>query len=102
MMPLVRALLGGLLPGHRARTRDVGGSNMIVGNVSGIVIQQVGSGPLPQPPTLLWRELRLAGGNAGRPDVFNLLTWRLRLVDTLVGRDADRKVLLDWARDGRP
>lgn len=100
-MHMIRALLDRLSGGHRVHARDVAG-NMVVGDVSGIIIQQAGSGPLPEPPSLPWRDLQVMEGNAGEVDVFRLLTWRSRLVETLIGRDTDRKVLLDWACNGQP
>ncbi|HEY0420302.1 MAG TPA: hypothetical protein VGC80_12365, partial [Acetobacteraceae bacterium] len=55
---------------------------------------------IPEPPTLPWRDLPAA--EPGELNLFNLLTWRTRLVETIIGRDADRANLLAWARNGRP
>ncbi|HSU04967.1 MAG TPA: tetratricopeptide repeat protein, partial [Acetobacteraceae bacterium] len=38
---------------------------------------------------------------AGAPfEIFNLLSWEFRLAAELVGRNAEREALLDWARNG--
>jgi hypothetical protein len=97
-MHLMRALIDRLTGRQRVRTRDVVG-NMIVGNVSGIVIQQAGPGPPSEEPNLPWRNLGNVTGNASEFDIFSLLTWRSRLVEKLIGRDVDRESLLRWARD---
>jgi|SRR5215471_12107853 len=97
-MQLLRVFLDRLTGSHRVRARDVVG-NMIVGNVSGVVIQQVGPGSPPEQPSLPWRDLQFVTANAREVDIFSLLTWRSRLVERLVGRDADRESLLSWARE---
>ncbi len=83
---------------NRFSARDVVGA-AIIGDVSGIVIQNIGTGPPPEQPSLPWRDLPTPSGPPGELEIFNLLTWRSRLVETLVGRDADRDRLLAWARD---
>jgi tetratricopeptide (TPR) repeat protein len=84
-----------LFGSNRAATRDIGG-NVIVGDVSGIVIQAIVNGQPAAPLSLPWREL--AGGR-DRLGIFNLFTWRSRLSPTLIGRENDSKQLLAWARD---
>ncbi len=86
---------------NRLRSRDIVG-NAIIGDIHGLVIQQVGAGPPPEPPTLPWRDLPEPMGTPGEIEIFNLLTWRTRLCDTLFGRDADRDSLLAWAGSTRP
>jgi hypothetical protein len=86
---------------NRLRSRDIVG-NAIVGDVHGLVIQQIGAGPPPEPPSLPWRDLPAATGSPGEIEIFNLLTWRTRLCDTLIGRDGDRDSLLAWAQGDRP
>lgn len=87
---------------NRFSGRDVAGI-VVVGDVSGIVIQNTGTGPPPDPLSVPWRDLPTASGPLGELGIFNLLTWRSRLADTLVGRDADRDRLIAWARsDPRP
>jgi hypothetical protein len=86
-----------LFSGNRAATRDISG-NVIVGDVSGIVIQTIGTGQPAAPLSLPWRDL---AGGPDRLGIFNLLTWRSRLSPTLIGREDDSKQLLDWARDDR-
>jgi hypothetical protein len=90
-----------LFGGNRMRSRDIVG-NAIVGDVHGLVIQQIGSGPLPERPSLPWRNLPAPTGSQTEIEVFNLLTWRTRLCETLIGRDADRASLLAWARSKSP
>lgn len=90
-----------LFRANRLRSRDIVG-NAVIGDVHGLVIQQIGSGPPPAPPSLPWRDLPAATGNPGEIEIFNLLTWRTRLCETLIGRDADRDSLLGWARSDRP
>jgi hypothetical protein len=95
-------LLTTLRGSNRFSGRDVAGI-AVVGDVSGIVIQNIGTGPPPDPLSVPWRDLPTASGPLGELGIFNLLTWRSRLADTLVGRDADRDTLIAWARsDPRP
>jgi Tetratricopeptide repeat len=82
------------------RARDIVG-NAIVGDVNGLVIQQIGAGPLPEPPAIPWRDLPASIGTHDEIEIFNLLTWRTRLSQTLIGRDADRDNLLAWAGSDR-
>src|SRR5580658_2878379 len=83
--------LAKLFSGNRVASGDILGAAVINGDVSGIVIQQIGSSRPPPPvPSLPWRDLQPVLGRAGEPEIFNLLTWRTRLVRTLIGRDADR------------
>jgi tetratricopeptide (TPR) repeat protein len=87
--------------GNRFSGRDVAGI-AVIGDVSGIVIQNIGHGPRPEQPSLPWRDLSPVGNPLGELAIFNLLTWRSRLAETLVGRDADRAGLIAWAADPRP
>ncbi len=81
----------------RLRARDIVG-NVIVGGNSGIVYQVFGAGPPPAPPTIPWTE---ALPEAGSPfEIFNLLSWKSRLVTELHGREAEKRSLLEWARTG--
>src|SRR5580658_7260228 len=92
--------LAKLFSGNRVASGDILGAAVINGDVSGIVIQQIGSSRPPPPvPSLPWRDLQPVLGRAGEPEIFNLLTWRTRLVRTLIGRDADRDRLVAWACD---
>jgi len=86
------------------RARDVVGAVVINGNVSdsSIVIQHSDAGPLPEMPILPWYDLRAVSGSPQELEIFNLLTWRSRLVDKLIGRDVDQEKLIAWARDDRP
>src|ERR1700761_4727684 len=84
-----------LFSSNRATTRDVLG-NVVIGDVNGILIQAVNSGPPPEPLYLPWHD-PVAGTEF--LDVFNLLSWRCRLAPVLVGRDEAFDGLLDWARN---
>lgn len=85
--------------GNRVTARNING-NAIIGDVNGIVIQTRIVGPSPEPLSLPWRELAAGPEGLG---IFNLLTWRSRLSQTLVGRKDDQTRLLSWARtDPRP
>jgi hypothetical protein len=85
---------------NRFSGRDVVG-NAVIGDVSGILIQNIGAGSPAALPSLPWRDLSLADGPLGELDIFNLLSWRSRLTRTLVGRDADHDRLIAWACDDR-
>ena len=93
--------IGTLFSANRVRSRDILG-NAIIGDVHGLVIQQIGSGPPAEPPSVPWRDLPAATGNPGDVDIFNLLTWRTRLCGQLIGRNAERDSLLAWAGSDRP
>jgi hypothetical protein len=93
--------LARLWGGNRFSGRDVTGI-AVVGDVSGIVIQNLGTDPPPELPSLPWRDMPVGSGPLGELGIFNLLTWRSRLAETMVGRDADRERLIAWARDPRP
>jgi tetratricopeptide (TPR) repeat protein len=86
---------------NRFSGRDVAGI-AVIGDVSGIVIQNIGTGPPPEQPSVPWRDLSTVSKPLGELAIFNLLTWRSRLAETLVGRDADRAELIAWAADPRP
>jgi tetratricopeptide (TPR) repeat protein len=82
---------------NRLRARDIVG-NVIVGGNSGIVYQVSGAGPPPPPPTVPWAE---ALPETGSPfEIFNLLSWKSRLVKELHGREAEKHSLLEWAQTG--
>ena len=88
-----------LFGSNRARFGDVLGA-AVIGDVSGIVVQNVFAGEPPPPPSLPWRELK---SGTDTLDIFNLLSWRSRLSNTLVEREAPLAHLLAWAReDPRP
>jgi Tetratricopeptide repeat len=87
--------------GNRFSGRDVAGI-AVIGDVSGIVVQNIGTGPPPEQPSLPWRDLSTVSSPPGELAIFNLLTWRSRLAETLVGREADRAELIAWAADPRP
>ena len=70
--------------------------NAVIGDVSGILIQTLVTGPPPEPLSLPWRD---PVPGTGVLETFNLLTWRSRLAETLVGRDDTSGRLLAWARD---
>ena len=69
--------------------------NVVIGNVTGILIQTTTLESPVEPLSLPWREISV-GENLS---FFNLLTWRSRLAPALVGRDEDRSGLLAWALD---
>ncbi len=50
-------------------------------------------------PSLDWLDLAEAFED-GEPNLFSLLRWDTRLVETLYGRDDDLKKILDWAESG--
>src|SRR3954452_19286692 len=92
--------------GNRLNAREIQGI-AILGDNSGLIIQHIGAAPPPDPPSLPWRDLPwqdlpAAIGTPGEIDIFNLLTWRTRLCQPLIGRDADSDNLLAWARSDRP
>ena len=88
-----------LIGANRATVRDVLG-NAVIGDVSGILIQTTITGPSPEPLSLPWRD---PVPGTGILEIFNLLTWRSRLSETLVGRDDPSGRLLAWAKeDPRP
>ena len=82
----------GLLPKRPGLDADTVAGNVCLGDVSGTLIQNFNQGTPPAEPSLPWRDL------PAEPDVFRLLSWRTRLVRPLIGRDAERAALLDWAR----
>jgi hypothetical protein len=90
--------LSRLWSGNFFSGRDVSGI-AVVGDVSGIVIQNIGTGPPPELPSLPWRDIAIDSAPQGELAIFNLLTWRSRLAERLVGRDRDRDNLVAWARD---
>ncbi len=82
---------------NRLRARDLVG-NVVVGGNTGIIYQISGDGPPPAPPTLHWAEALPPPGSPF--ELFNLLSWKFRLARDLLGRDAEKRELLDWARNG--
>jgi hypothetical protein len=94
MMRGLRSLFGG---GNRLRARDIAGC-IIVGGNSGIVYQIYNGGAPPEPPSLLWDDDLPA---AGPFEIFNLLRWSSRLSRDLIGRDREKRDLLDWTGSGR-
>ncbi len=76
---------------------NVDGGVVVVGGNSGISHQVSVGGPPPQPPSLPWTPLPLAGAPF---EIFNLLSWKPRLSLHLIGRDAEKADLLAWARSG--
>jgi len=81
----------------RLRARDIVG-NVVVGGNSGIVYMVSGAGPPPDPPTVPWAEALPAAGSLF--EIFNLLSWKSRLVKELRGREAEKRSLLEWAHTG--
>ncbi|MEM6942816.1 MAG: AAA family ATPase, partial [Pseudomonadota bacterium] len=75
------------------------GGSIIFENVFALGSIVVGQTPPVADLTLTWAPLRRArtGDDIG---LFDALTWRHRLTETLVGRDAEMTALLDWAEDG--
>jgi hypothetical protein len=55
--------------------------------------------PAESEPSLEWLELAGAFEDGG-PNLFSLLTWNYRLVETLYGRDEDLRRILAWAENG--
>src|SRR4051794_13640468 len=88
--------------GESSRTalaaRDIAG-NVVLGTVKdgASITQIVNFEPAPTAPAIHWRRLKPKYEGIAEIDAFNLLTWRSRLVEELVGRDADRHDLMEWA-----
>lgn len=76
------------------KARNIYGAAIINGDVSGIVIQNIGKGLSPVELIIPWTEL-----HSETASPFNLLSWKTRLVENLIGRTADRGALMAWACD---
>jgi hypothetical protein len=80
--------------GNRLNSLDISGI-VVLGDNNGPIIQQLGSGPIPESPSVPWDD-----DLPPAPDqVLAMLNWRARLCP-MIGRDADKASLLSWARTG--
>jgi len=82
---------------NRVASRDISGVVVLGGN-DGIIIQNIGAGPPPEPLIVGWAEA-LPPQDAP-VKIFNLLHWKTRLAAELIGRDSEKQDLLGWAMSG--
>jgi hypothetical protein len=78
--------------GPRGIDADQVVGNVVLGEVSGTLIQDFHAGAPSKEPVLPWRPL------PDDRDIFKLLHWRFRLAPDLIGRGAEREHLLAWAK----
>ena len=79
------------------RSRDVVRSIIINGDNSGTVTLQIGGTARPPELSLQWTPLQKNISGLDSSNIFDLLSWRSRLIERMIGRDLDYAQLIAWA-----
>jgi hypothetical protein len=82
-----------LFRANRAGIRDVHGSNLQVGDN----YIRIDGAAATETLYLPWDDLPAVAGSLNDFDIFKLLSWRTRICDKLVGREAEHNDLVAWA-----